>query len=1457
MKTVMKTGGIILLFGFLIFIVAGGGRHIKAGQDQPLPEKPEMSVDTDFGGFPLYFVSNNGQVHEQALYYARTPRFTLWLTHSGLVFDSRQSGARDVSRMVFIGADEDPEIFSADEAAYKVNYFQNDSPEDWITGISTSKAVYYENLYRGVDLKVYGTGQNIQYDWVVNPGADPEAIRFAFKGVDSARISEDGRLVIKTAFGEMVHQHPVTFQIIDGEKKHVESAFTAREDNAFGFEVDEYDQSRPLYIDPLILVFSTYLGGSDEDIGYGVAVDSSGNGYVTGKTWSTNFPVQNYYMNDPGDGTEDVFVTKMSEDGSSLIYSTYIGATGEGSFEEGQGIAVDDSGCAYVTGLTASSNFPTVNPYMTDTGNTDAFVCKLSAAGDSLVYSTYLGGNAVDAGYDIAVDSSGYAFITGYTASTDYPTAIPYMTDPGDGTYDAFVTKLSQAGNSLEYSTYLGGSSEGGGNDFGFGIDIDGTGCAYVTGDTEGTTFPLLNEYMSHPGDYGENVFVTKFSAAGNTLVYSTYLGGTSDDYAKDIAVDSAGNAYVTGYTESNDFPTANPYQASMNGYSDAFVTKFSAAGNTLEYSTYIGGEDTDQGHGIDVDPDGCAFITGETYSYDYPEVDSYMSYAGSKDAFVTKFSAAGNTLEYSTFLGGSSGGGEGGPSDYGRDIAFGVPSYVYVTGYTESDDFPTVNEYMSDPGDNNKDAFVAKFSSCLDVETFSLLSPENGAADQDINVQLDWEDAPNAASYDVYFGTTYPAPFEVNVSDSFYEPGPLAYNETYYWRIVAKNECSEGTCCEWVFTTTHSPTIIIDGTVTCGGSGLAGVTLSGLPAEPATSGTGYYTDIADYGWSGTVIPALAGYSFVPMLRTYSNETSDQLNQDYTAALDAYSISGTVFEGSSYLASVVLAGLPGSPATDGSGLYSDSVTYGWSGTVTPVLTGYRFNPESRSYSSISTSYTEQNYYAFPGYHSSPSEYQVVPEVLWAPATGGGTWITEVQITDLTGGSEVSVYFNSGSGDRRGPISLWTGSRSETSVKFDNLLETLDGLDSGFSYYGNAGAVEFLTQDIDHRINVIARTSNGNYSKTFAGLNSNDDNTVSAARIMMVQNLESNNTFRTAFGGFNPTDDAVTVDYHLYDESGTQIGSSFSKTFSGRQYQAFDPFAEAGVPFPGNTYDNAWIKITRQAGSGKLMSYGATANNITSDPAVHFAVQEDDISGATSPSDYLVVPEVLWAPALGFGTWMTELQITDLTGGSEVSVYFNSVTGERRGPFSLWTGSGAYGASVKFTNLMETMEALDSGFSYYGLAGAVEFFTQDAGHQIQVIARTRNGNYSKTFSGLPKVGTHTAAAERTLMVQNLESNATYRTAFGAFNPTDDNATVKFTLLDGNGNTIGTPFFRTFSGRSYQAFTPFDEAGAPYPGSTYDNTWIKVEVTSGSGELMVYGATANNHTNDPAVHRAVQR
>ncbi len=555
------------------------------------------------------------------------------------------------------------------------------------------------------------------------------------------------------------------------------------------------------------------------------------------------------------------------------------------------------------------------------------------------------------------------------------------------------------------------------------------------------------------------------------------------------------------------------------------------------------------------------------------------------------------------------------------------------------------------------------------------------------------------------------------------------------------------------------------------------------------------------------------------------------------------------------LSGVTLSGLPTPPVTAGDGTYNGTADYGWSGTVTPVLAGYLFSPENRTYTNVTEDQTGQDYTAEAFYANSPSNYQVIPEVLWAPAVGAGIWMTEIQITDVTGNSEVSVYFNSASGERRGPFVLWTSSFENFSVKFDNILSTLAGLDDGYSYYQKLGAMEFVTQDPGHKIHVTARTRNGNYSKTFQGLNHNDDNTAAVSRPMMIQNMVSNETFRTAYGGFNPTEESVAVEFELIDSSGNTIGSTFTRNVSGHQYAGFSPFTEAGVPYPEYSYDNVWMKITPVSGSGELISFGATANNNTNDPAVHIAVQAGDIGGFNSPSNYQVIPEVLWAEAAGGGTWMTEVQITDITGGSEVSVYFNSTAGVRRGPVVLFTGTGP-GTSVKTSNLLNILSQLDSGFNYEGQVGTVEFVTQDESHKIQVIARTLNENYSKTFQGLSRHTANTLGTGRTMMVQNLLSTDTFRTAFGAFNPTDDSVTATFTLIDQYGNTIGTPVTKSFSGHHYQAFSPFSEAGVPYPNYTYNNTWIKVEVTSGSGQLIMYGASANSVTNDPASHKAVQ-
>jgi hypothetical protein len=350
-----------------------------------------------------------------------------------------------------------------------------------------------------------------------------------------------------------------------------------------------------------------------------------------------------------------------------LSYSTYLGGNGG---EYGQGIAVDGSGSAYVTGFTESIDFPTQNPFQMNPHDFGAaFVTKLSPSGDSLVYSTYLGGNQFEVGNSIAVDGSGSAYVTGFTYSTDFPTQNPYQTDQPDP--DTFVTKLSPSGDSLVYSTYLGGNEFEVGNS----IAVDVSGSAYVTGETFSTDFPTQNSYQTDRPFI--DAFVTRLSPSGNSLVYSTYLGGNGGESGEGIAVDGSGSAYVTGRTDSTDFPTQNPYQ--MNQFErDAFVTKLSPSGSSLVYSTYVGGNSFEDGWDIAVDSSGSAYVTGFTLSTDFPTQNPYQTDQPDEDAFVTKLSPSGNSLVYSTYLGGNS-------NDEGFGIAVDGSGNAYVTGLTGS----------------------------------------------------------------------------------------------------------------------------------------------------------------------------------------------------------------------------------------------------------------------------------------------------------------------------------------------------------------------------------------------------------------------------------------------------------------------------------------------------------------------------------------------------------------------------------------------------------------------------------------------------------------------------------------------------------------------------------------------------------------------------------------------------
>ena len=724
-------------------------------------------LDERYGKLPLGFEPNRGQAAAGVQFLARGRSGTVYLAGREVVLAlSAPSGAPATStapsrplaagagtggqagvlRLRFAGAAAHPSLAGLDPLPGTSNYFIGNDPARWHTRIPTFARVAARGLYPGIDAVFYGNDRQLEYDLVVAPGADLRRVRLAFAGAATPRVDGAGNLVLRGAAGELRQLAPLVYQQgADGRRHGLRARFVRRGRSAVGFEVAGYDRARALVLDP-VLVYSTYLGGSKGDYAGAIAVDGSGNTYVTGGTHSLDFPT----AGNPRQKTlptsqtfENAFVSKLNASGSALIYSTYLGGTGFSGFGVSAGdfsnaIAVDGAGNAYVTGMAISRDFPTagspLQPAIGDASSCfcgDAFVAKLDPTGSTLVYSTYLGGSNPDAGTGIAVNGAGDAFVVGFTSSSDFRTAGsplqpsfhgPAFTGSGETLGDAFVAKLNFAGSALVYSTFLGGS----GNDLATGIAVDATGNAFVTGYTTSTDFPSAGspfQGTNHGGTSGGgsagDAFVAKVNPAGSALIYSTYLGGSGDDAGEAIAIDGSGNAYVTGYTRSSNFPTAgNPLQGKFAGGGsfgdDAFVAKVNSAGSALIYSTYLGGSGDEAGYGIAVDAAGNAYVTGHTNSTNFPQVSPVQAgYGGSGpgsdpsgDAFVAKLNPAGSALVYSSWLGGSA-------DDVGDGIAVDSAGNAYVAGETFSSNFPTAGRpyqgayHGGDAFDG--DAFIAK----------------------------------------------------------------------------------------------------------------------------------------------------------------------------------------------------------------------------------------------------------------------------------------------------------------------------------------------------------------------------------------------------------------------------------------------------------------------------------------------------------------------------------------------------------------------------------------------------------------------------------------------------------------------------------------------------------------------------------------------------------------------------
>jgi len=692
-------------------------RSATDGGDSPakvstIREKGAQAVRASILKLPLSFIKNEGQADKSILFYEQGFGQAAAFTDKDVSFFVALPGKTEPGkrRQPITLAPLNSSSFTVealDKKEGRVNYFTGRDASAWKTDIPTYGAVLLRGVYPGIDMKFYGSNSKLEYDIIVAPGADPSKVQFSCKGIEKLSLAPGGGLEMVMKGGSVLQKKPFIYQVREGRKTEVQGDFILADSRTYGFKVGPYDKNLPLVIDPA-LVFSTFLGGAHDDFANGIAVDSAGNVYVAGSTSSNNFPVltpvQTYA------GGSDAFITKLSPTGDSLVFSTFLGGSQD---DFANGIAVDSSGNVYVAGATSSADFPVQNPFQPSKANgSDAFVAKIGPSGNTLVYSTFLGGSYDDGASAIAIDAAGNAYVAGSTKSSDFPVQNPLLRYAAGS--DAFIAELGPSGNALIYSTFLGGFTD----DFANAIAVDTVGNAYVAGSTTSTTFPVLNPLQFHIGG-GSDAFVAKIAPSGTAFVYSTYLGGISNDFAYAIAVDAGGYAYVAGATASTDFPVLVPFQTTLAGGSDAFITKVSPFGNTKVYSTYLGGSSNDFAYAIAVDTFGYAYVAGATSSANFPLVNFIEGYAGGSDAFVAKIAASGDSLVYSTYLGGVS-------NDNAYAIAVDSSGDVYVAGSTTStaDTFPVFNAFQS-ANAGGSDAFIAKIDSSL--STFSLTITKTG----------------------------------------------------------------------------------------------------------------------------------------------------------------------------------------------------------------------------------------------------------------------------------------------------------------------------------------------------------------------------------------------------------------------------------------------------------------------------------------------------------------------------------------------------------------------------------------------------------------------------------------------------------------------------------------------------------------------------------------------------------
>jgi len=695
-----------LLLAPLLGLNGSGASAPPYGASSPPPDHAVESADR--GAAPLMFVENVGQFAGEGRFQARIGSGTLWLAEDALwlslpVRSADVASAHGVNvRLSFVGSNRFARLEPFCRLDTCVSYFRGNDPSRWCRDVPVWGGVRYLDLYPGVDLEI--TGEGGRWSWrLVGPNRSPmilDAVPVGERevalgktgyglradGVDALGPDGSGGLRLSTGLGEYSIPSPCS--------------------TGSGTVLDDASE----------LLYGTYLGGGEAEEHLDIAVDSNGAAYVAGSTVSPDFPTTAGAFGTPRvSGGWDAFVVKLNASGTNLIYCAFLGGD-EGNPDEGRGIAVDQLGNAYVTGHTFSADFPTTAEAYdrTHNGEHDAFVVKVNATGSDLDYATFLGGTLFESGSAIAIDTAGGAYVVGETVSSDFPTtsgALDTSYGGGSQTGDGFAAKLNPTGNTLVYSTYLGGSLDDQANSVAVNASME----AYVAGDTLSTDFPTTSGVVGPDLSGNQDGFVVRLSSDGSNEIYGTYLGGPNWEWTNAIAVDGSDAAYVVG--TSSDIPTtAGAYDTTADGL-DAFVAKLNSSASAFVYCTMLGGSGADAGKSLAVDGDGAAYVAGETISTDFPTTAGAFdtSHGGGTcgtppdtyacdDAFVAKLSPSGGFLEYATYLGGSS-------ADVDPEVAVDSSGAAYVSGRTESTDFPTTAEAHDRTLDGRNDAFVVKLA--------------------------------------------------------------------------------------------------------------------------------------------------------------------------------------------------------------------------------------------------------------------------------------------------------------------------------------------------------------------------------------------------------------------------------------------------------------------------------------------------------------------------------------------------------------------------------------------------------------------------------------------------------------------------------------------------------------------------------------------------------------------------